>query len=62
MATEMASHTLCECVALVGFRRHGLDKHFLWNQAILMRFHYVRYCTLSEVWDYWQNKADGDAQ
>jgi hypothetical protein len=21
-------------------------------------FRYVRYCTLSEVWDYWKNKAD----
>jgi hypothetical protein len=28
----------------------------------MMRFHYVRYCTLSDVRDYWRNKADGDAQ
>jgi hypothetical protein len=27
-----------------------------------MRFLYVRYCTLSEVRDYWRNKADGDAE
>jgi hypothetical protein len=26
----------------------------------MMRFCYVRYCTLSEVQEYWQNKADGD--
>jgi hypothetical protein len=24
-----------------------------------MRFRYVRTYNLSEVWDYWQNKADG---
>jgi hypothetical protein len=35
---------------------------FIWNQVTMMRFHYVRYCTLSEVWDYWQNKAAGDIQ
>jgi hypothetical protein len=23
-------------------------------------FPYVRYCTFSEVWDYWRNKIDGD--
>jgi hypothetical protein len=27
-----------------------------------MRFCYVRYCTLLEVQDYWQNEEDGDAQ
>jgi hypothetical protein len=26
----------------------------------MMKFHYVRYCTLSEVWDCWWNKADWD--
>jgi hypothetical protein len=25
----------------------------------MTRFHYVRYCTLSEVRDYWRNKAGG---
>jgi hypothetical protein len=28
----------------------------------MIRFRYVRYCTLSDVWDYWRNEADGDAQ
>jgi hypothetical protein len=37
------------------FRRLGF---FLWNQATMMRFRYVKYCTLSEVWDYRRNKAD----
>jgi hypothetical protein len=29
---------------------------FLWNQTTVMRFRYVRYCTLSEVWDYYRIK------
>jgi hypothetical protein len=28
----------------------------------MLRFRYVRYCTLSEVRDYWRNKADGGVQ
>jgi hypothetical protein len=28
----------------------------------MMRFRYVRYCTLSEVRDYWRTKAGGDAK
>jgi hypothetical protein len=28
----------------------------------MVRLHYVRFCTLSEVWDYWRSKADGVAQ
>jgi hypothetical protein len=37
----------------------SLRKTFLWNQATMLRFCYVRYCTLSRVWYYWQTKADG---
>jgi hypothetical protein len=36
-------------------------KYFLWNQATVMKFRYVRDCTLPEVRDYWWDKADGDA-
>jgi hypothetical protein len=28
----------------------------------MMKFPYVRHCTLSEARDYWRNKVDGDAQ
>jgi hypothetical protein len=48
--------------ALAEFKFRRLGKHFLWNQATMMRFRHVRYCTLSEVWDYWRNKADGNAE
>jgi hypothetical protein len=27
----------------------------------MMKFRYVRYCTLLDVRDYWRNKADGDS-
>jgi hypothetical protein len=40
----------------------SLRKIFLWNQATMIRFRYVRYCTLSEVGDYWRNKTVGVAQ
>jgi hypothetical protein len=45
--------------ALAEFKFCSLGKIF-WNQATMMRFHYVGYCTFSEVQDYWQNKADWD--
>jgi hypothetical protein len=47
--------------ALAEFRFRRLGEHFLWIKATTMRFRYVIYCTLSEVRDYWRNKADGDA-
>jgi hypothetical protein len=28
----------------------------------MMRFRYIRHCTVSEVWAYWRNKVDGDEQ
>jgi hypothetical protein len=49
--------------ALAKFKFHHLGKHFYGTkQVTMMRFCYVRYYTLSQVWDYWQNKADGDTQ
>jgi hypothetical protein len=35
---------------------------FLWNQATMKSCCYVRYCSLSDVRDYWRNKTVGDAQ
>jgi len=59
MATEMATSFLgvwfwlnTEFVAYI----------FVWNQATMMRFRCVRYCTLTEVRDYWRNKVDADTQ
>jgi hypothetical protein len=58
---QKQSHNLCECVALDEFKCHHPGK-VLWNQMTVMRFHCVRYCTLSEVQNCWQNKAGGDTQ
>jgi hypothetical protein len=59
--TTVAS-ILCECVALAELRFRRLVKTLLRNQVTMMRFCHVRYCTLSEVRDYWRNKLDCDAQ
>jgi hypothetical protein len=40
---------LAKTLAEFKFRR--LRNVFLWNQATMMRFRYVRYCTLSEAWE-----------
>jgi hypothetical protein len=29
-----------------------------WNQVIMTRFHYARYCTSLEVGDYWHNRSE----
>jgi hypothetical protein len=42
---------------LAEFKFRPLRKKLLWNQATMMRLLYVTYCTLSEVRDYWRNKA-----
>jgi hypothetical protein len=44
----------------VKFRR--LSKYFLGTKATVMRSRDAGYCILSEVRDYWRNKADEDAQ
>jgi hypothetical protein len=62
MGTETALHILCECVALDEPRLHRLDKHFMRTSDYDSFPQDARYCTLLEVWDYWWNKADGDAQ
>jgi hypothetical protein len=48
-----------EVLAEFKFRRLA---NVLSNQATVMTFRYVRYCTMSEVRDYWRNKADWNAQ
>jgi hypothetical protein len=48
---------MAKASAELKFRRLG--KLFLWNQATMMTFCCVRYCTLSEARDYWRNKAYG---
>jgi hypothetical protein len=60
MATEAASHILCECVALAEFRR-CLVNIFMeprdYDDIPLRKIlHFV------EVQDYWQNKVHGDTQ
>jgi hypothetical protein len=52
---------VCVCVALAEFRFRHVRKYF-WNQATMMKFCYIRYCTLSEAQDYWRNQADGHAE
>jgi hypothetical protein len=44
--------------ALAKFKFRRLSKRLYGNK----RFRYVRYCTLSEVRDYWRNNAGGDTQ
>jgi hypothetical protein len=46
--------------ALSVFKFRRLRKNCLWNQANTIRFRHVGDCTLSELRDYWRNKADGD--
>jgi len=50
-------------VTAVGQRFRRLGKHFMevsdYDEIPLCRY---RYCTLSEVRDYWRSEEDGDAQ
>jgi hypothetical protein len=57
------SHT--SSVTVCGFswiQISSLRYTFLWNQVTMMRFRYVKYCTLSAVRNYWRNKVDEEAQ
>jgi hypothetical protein len=45
--------------ALAEFKFRRIGKLFLWKKPPVMRFRYVRHCTLSEARDYWRKSRRG---
>jgi hypothetical protein len=60
MTTETASHLISDYVVLDEFRFRRLGNFFMKRNAYDEIPFVVRYCTLSEIRDYW--RKDGDAQ
>jgi hypothetical protein len=59
---DYKEYTVKMAKALAEFKFCHLGKYFYGIVTTVMRFHYVRYCTLSEVRDYWRNTEDWYAQ